>query len=91
MNNLLAENLPGMADENILHSGEDEDDMGKYRVTANHLLYQNEKLMKLENLGLLPDVLQPFQKMVQRASRPSRTVVGHRRPPAVVSDALRPP
>ena len=26
MNNLLAENLPGMADENILHSGEDEDD-----------------------------------------------------------------
>lgn len=24
-------------------SGEDEDDMGKYRVTANHLLYQNEK------------------------------------------------
>ena len=26
-----------------IFSGEDEDDMGKYRVTANHLLYQNEE------------------------------------------------
>ena len=29
------------------------------------LLYQDEKLMKLEHLGLLPEVLQPYQKMIQ--------------------------
>ena len=31
------------------------------------LLYQDEKLMKLEHLGLLPEVLQPYQKMIQRS------------------------
>ena len=31
------------------------------------LLYQDEKLMKLEHLGLLPEVLQPYQKIIQRS------------------------
>ena len=31
------------------------------------LLYQDEKLMKLEHLGLLPEVIQPYQKMIQRS------------------------
>ena len=31
------------------------------------LLYQDEKLMKLEHLGLFPEVMLPYEKMIQRS------------------------
>ena len=31
------------------------------------LLYQDEKLMKLEHLGLFPEVKLPYEKMIQRS------------------------